>query len=548
MLKKLAIAALVLVFLAPSLVLIGIGVVMNPALSATGSCTIPGGSNVTVGDIPDELEVTANGETFMLNRTQLTHAATIIETGNSIDGITRDGLQIALMAALTESTLRMLANTSAYPESGGYPNDGDGSDHDSLGLFQMRPQSGWGTVAELMDPVYQAQAFFGGPTGPNHPSPRGLLDIPGWEEMDKGEAAQAVEVSAYPDRYRNYEPVAETILTALTTTTTTAATGTSVSTGEAAVQQVAAGSSRVAFPMPEGTWVLTSEYGPRTHPITGEPSFHTGTDFAAPDGTPLLAAADGTVTVAEFSGGYGGLIVIEHQIDGATVATAYAHMWEHGIHVAPGDQVAAGQHIGDTGSSGNSTGPHLHFEVRQGGTNGEHTDPAAWLNTHNAADLPEPETGAPDGDCDTSTSPGGEPDPLDGDPDRLVDDPTSDGQITARMLHLYTQTIAAFPDTSWACYSPRPGTVSEHPLGRACDGTFGNAIGEAATGPALDLGWEVTNWMQEHAETLGIEYLIWQNQIWSTARADEGWRPYERGTDVTTRHDDHLHVTVRAGS
>ncbi|MCJ2194796.1 M23 family metallopeptidase [Kaistella montana] len=550
MLKKLVVAALALAFLAPSLVLIGIGVVMNPALSATGSCTIPGGSTVTIGDVPDELTVTtANGETFTLNRTQLTHAATIIETGNSIDGITRDGLVIALMAALTESTLRMLSNTSAYPESGDYPNDGDGFDHDSLGLFQMRPQSGWGTVAELMDPVYQAQAFFGGPTGPNHPSPRGLLDIPGWEQMDKGEAAQAVEVSAYPDRYRNYEPVAESILTTLTTTTTA---GTDASGGDAVVpaaQTTTAGTSRVVFPMPEGTWVLTSEYGPRVHPITGEDSFHTGTDFAAPDGTPLLAAADGTVTVAEFSGGYGGLIVIEHTINGQTVATAYAHMWEHGVHVQVGDQVTAGQHIGDTGSSGNSTGPHLHFEVRLGGTNGEHTDPAVWLNAHNAADLPEPETGAPGGDCDPdSGTPGGEPDPVDGDPDRMVDDPTSDGQITARMLHLYTQTIAAFPDTSWACYSPRPGTVSEHPLGRACDGTFGNAIGGAATGPALDLGWQVTNWTREHADTLGIDYLIWQNQIWSTARADEGWRPYERGTDVTTRHDDHLHVTVRAGS
>ncbi|GAA2121880.1 M23 family metallopeptidase [Kocuria atrinae] len=554
MLKKLATAALALVLLAPSLVLIGIGVVMNPALSATGSCTIPGGSNVTVGDVPDELEVTtANGETFTLNRTQLTHAATIIETGNSIDGITRDGLVIALMTALTESTLRMLSNTSAYPESADYPNDGDGSDHDSLGLFQMRPQSGWGTVAELMDPAYQVEAFFGGTTGPNHPSPRGLLDIPGWEEMDKGEAAQAVEVSAYPDRYRNYEPVAEIILSNLTTTTA----GAGASAGDAVVpaaQPVAAGTSRVVFPMPEGTWVLTSEYGPRVHPITGEDSFHTGTDFAAPDGTPLLAAADGTVTGAEFSGGYGGLIVIEHQIGGATVATAYAHMWEHGIHVQAGDTVTAGQHIGDTGSSGNSTGPHLHFEVRLGGTNGEHTDPAAWLNTHNAADLPEPETGAPSGDCDPSGgTPGGEPDPLDGDPDRMVDDPTSDGQITARMLHLYAQTTAAFPDTSWACYSPRPGTVSEHPVGRACDGTFGNAIGEQPTAEQRELGWEVTNWMKDHAETLGVEYLIWDGLIWSLARDAEGWRPYDGGgmhdpDDVTGGHFEHLHVTVRAGS
>nr|WP_245354807.1 M23 family metallopeptidase [Brachybacterium sacelli] len=546
--KKLAITALALVFLAPSLALVGVGVVMNPAV--TTSCTVAG-TNVTVGDVPDELEVTtANGETFTLNNTQLTHAATIIETGTGIDGITRDGLVIALMAALTESTLRMLSNTSTYPESADFPNDGDGSDNDSLGLFQMRPQSGWGTVANLMDPVYQARAFFGGPDGPNHPSPRGLLDIPGWEDMDKSEAAQAVEVSAHPDRYRNYEPVAETILTTLTSTTTTAnAVNAGTSTGDTVTPAATvAESSRVVFPLPEATWVLTSEFGPRVHPITGEESVHTGTDFAAPDGTPILAVADGTVTVAEFSGGYGGLVVIEHTIAGQTVATAYGHMWETGIHVQPGDTVTAGQHIGDVGSSGNSTGPHLHFEVRPGGTNGEHTDPAAWLNAHDAADLPEPATYAPAG-CDTGTeTPGGAPDPVDGDPDRMVDDPTSDGQITARLLHLYTQGNATFPDSSWACYSPRPGTVSEHPLGRACDLTFGNAIGQRPTPAQLEAGWQVTNWMKDHADALGVDYLIWQDKIWSLARDDEGWRDYTRGTDITTKHIDHLHVTVRSGS
>ena len=80
------------------------------------------------------------------------------------------------------------------------------------------------SVAELMDPAYQAAAFFGGPSGPNYPSPRDLLDIPGWQSMGKGEAAQAVEVSAYPDRYNNYEPVAENILTNLTSGTSTSST------------------------------------------------------------------------------------------------------------------------------------------------------------------------------------------------------------------------------------------------------------------------------------------------------------------------------------
>src|SRR5699024_2025921 len=155
-----------------------------------------------------------------------------------------------------------------------------------------------------------------------------------------------------------------------------------------APSSVPAGSSRVVFPLPDGTWVKTSDFGPRVHPITGDPEgFHTGLDLAAADGTQILAAADGTVTVAEYSGDRDGLIVIEHHLDGKTVATAYAHMWEHGIHVQPGDTVTAGQHIGDVGSSGMSTGAHLHFEVRPGGTHNEAIDPAPWLNAHNAADL-----------------------------------------------------------------------------------------------------------------------------------------------------------------
>ena len=542
--KKAVIALALLLLLGPFMGLLAIGVLMNPAANA--ECTIDG-SGITVGNIPDSLTATtANGETITLNRQQLTHAATIIEIGSGIDGVGREGIQIALMAALTESSLRMLSNTSAYPESADYPNDGNGGDHDSLGLFQMRPQSGWGTVAELMDSTYQARAFYGGPDGPNYPSPRGLLDIPGWQQMGKGEAAQAVEVSAYPDRYNNYEPVALTILNTLT-----GSGGPASATGPylVTVGQVAE-SSRVVFPLPEGTWVVTSEFGYRSDPFTGETSYHSGLDLGAADGTPILVAADGTVTVAGFSGGYGGLIIVEHTINGQTVATGYAHMWQHGIHVSVGDRVRAGQHIGDVGSSGRSTGAHLHFEVRPGGTNGEQIDPAAWLNQHNAADLPEASAGPPNG-CGSSTGTAGDPAPFDGDdPNRMVDDPTSNGQITAWTLHLYEQTLAQFPGTGWGCYSPRPGTKSEHPLGRACDITFGNAIGQYPTSEQLDYGWQVTEWMQTHAEALGVEYLIWQGKIWSLSRDAEGWRPYNGGgmhdpDNVTGGHYDHLHVTVK---
>ncbi len=377
--KKLALLALVLLFLAPQAVLLGVATLGGT--SATGACT-PG--SLHVGPIPDSLTATTrNGETVTLNRSQLTHAATIITVGGQTAGVGRPGVLIALMAALTESSLRMLANTGAYPESGDYPNDGNGSDHDSLGLFQMRPASGWGTVAELMDPDYQARAFYGGEAGPNYPSPRGLLDIPGWQQMDPGEAAQAVEVSAYPDRYQNYQPVAEAILTALTRP---------APTGGGEQEPVVPETTRIVFPLPEGTWVMTSPFGWRVHPISGERAFHTGTDYAAADGTPLYAVADGVVTVAGSSGGYGGLVVIEHAVAGERVASAYAHMWEHGIHVAVGDTVTAGQHIGDVGSSGRSTGPHLHFEIRPGGTGGTAIDPDAWLSEHGAEDITGGET------------------------------------------------------------------------------------------------------------------------------------------------------------
>jgi murein DD-endopeptidase MepM/ murein hydrolase activator NlpD len=375
--KKLALLTLTLLFLGPSTVLLSVATLGGTAATAT-VCT-PGA--LALGPIPDSLTATTrNGETVTLNRQQLTHAATIITVGGQTAGVGREGVLIALMAALTESTLRMLANTSAYPESAEYPNDGDGSDHDSLGLFQMRPASGWGTVAELMDPTYQARAFYGGESGPNYPSPRGLLDIPGWQQMDPGEAAQAVEVSAYPDRYQNYQPVAEAVLTALTRP---APSG----DGGGDETPVVPETTRIVFPLPEGTWVRTSPFGWRDDPITGERRFHAGSDFAAADGTPIYAVADGVVVRANYTDAGGGVIVIEHTVHGERVASMYVHMWQHGIHVAEGDTVTAGQHIGDVGSSGHSTGPHLHLQIHPGGANADAVDSDAWLTDHGAAGI-----------------------------------------------------------------------------------------------------------------------------------------------------------------
>jgi murein DD-endopeptidase MepM/ murein hydrolase activator NlpD len=361
-----------LILTLPSVGLVSIAAVTTPALV---SCSA---SSLSVGAIPESLTArTRDGQSVTLTREQLMHAATIITVGAHTADVGRAGVLIALMASLTESTLRMLANPSMYPESADYPNDGDGSDHDSLGLFQLRPTAGWGAVAELMDPNYQARAFYGGPSGPNGGSPRGLLDIAGWQTLDPGEAAQAVEVSAYPDRYQNYQPVAEAILTALTKPRP------SPPSAEPLVRET----TRIVFPLPEGTYTDTSSFGWRTDPFTGERKFHAGSDFASAGGTPILAVADGLVTHAGPSGGFGNLIIIEHTVNGQRVASFYAHMWDAGIHVAVGGTVTAGQHIGAVGSAGRSTGTHLHLEIHPGGPAEAAVNAVEWLAEQSAEGL-----------------------------------------------------------------------------------------------------------------------------------------------------------------
>ncbi|GAB2446887.1 hypothetical protein GCM10027062_30460 [Nocardioides hungaricus] len=309
--------------------------------------------------------------------------------------------------------------------------------------------------------------------------------------------------------------------------------------------------SRVVFPLPAGTWVLTSGFGMRTHPITGVRALHPGLDLAAPSGTPIFAAADGRVVFAGPSAGYGNLIMIEHTVAGQLVVTRYAHMTAASIRVKTGDTVSAGQPIAAVGAEGYATGPHLQFEVRPGGRDAAPIDPTPWLAARGAIDLNTgTDTGAETGSAGCG-GPDGTATPFNGtDPSQLVDDPTSNGKITARTAAILAQIRSRFPATAWACWSPRPGTTSEHPLGRACDGTLGNAIGVAATGPALTLGWQLANWLKTNAETLGVEYVIWQAKIWSLARTSEGWRPYDGGgmynpASVTGGHYDHVHFTSK---
>jgi len=121
---------------------------------------------------------------------------------------------------------------------------------------------------------------------------------------------------------------------------------------------------------------VTSGFGVRRDPLIGRPAFHAGIDFRASVGVPVRASGAGTVVKAGWNGGYGRMVEIDH---GSGLTTRYAHLSR--IEVAEGDTVAAGAVVGLSGSSGRSTGPHLHYEVRR---NGKATNPVRFISAGKA--------------------------------------------------------------------------------------------------------------------------------------------------------------------
>ncbi|MFD9958354.1 M23 family metallopeptidase [Amycolatopsis sp. NPDC058986] len=261
---------------------------------------------------------------------QIANAATIVAVGKQLQ-VPKYGWVIAIATAITESGLRNL-------------NYGD---RDSLGLFQQRPSMGWGSPPQVTDPTYAATQFY-----------KHLLAVPNWQQIGLAPAAQAVQASGFPDRYAHHEQAARQIVGALIGVTCAPTAPSS------------------------GGWVAptagrcTSGFGPRG----GE--FHRGQDIAAPIGTPIVAASSGRVIASGPANGYGLWVRIEH-VGG--VITTYGH--NNRNLVAVGQTVQPGQPIAEVGDRGESTGPHLHFQVEP---SGQSVDPNAFYRQQNGPPLCAP--------------------------------------------------------------------------------------------------------------------------------------------------------------
>lgn len=290
---------------------------------------------------PDSLEIPRGSGTVTLNDKQLAIASAIIAVARQL-GVSDQGVKVALMTALQESVLRMYANSSV-PESLNYDHDAVGSDHDSLNPFQQR--AGWGTVAERMNLDYSIRAFFGGDSGPNGGSPRGLLDILGWETMTPGVAAQTVQVSAYPDAYDKWEAAAETLIAQL---------GGGISSGCTGAGTV---SGQMALPLDQ-PYQMTNGYGPRDPGVAGASTWHAAIDlqnWPGNCGAPVYAILPGEVTLSSAL-----WLSVKHP-DGFVVS--YLHMYKSDRLVDVGAQVTAGQQIGRTGNVPPSGGCHLDLRI-----------------------------------------------------------------------------------------------------------------------------------------------------------------------------------------
>jgi LysM repeat protein len=178
------------------------GLSMTSTIYAGRTLVVPGASSSAPAAAPTTVAATTSvaplttGTTLTAEQQQ--NARVIIRVGREL-GVGDQAIVIALAAAAQESSLKNIHH----------------GDRDSLGLFQQRPSTGWGTPAQLTDAAHATKLFFGGRTNPNVGKTRGLLDVRGWSSMSLTDAAQAVQLSAHPTAYAKWEAPARTWLSTL---------------------------------------------------------------------------------------------------------------------------------------------------------------------------------------------------------------------------------------------------------------------------------------------------------------------------------------------
>lgn len=291
---------------------------------------------------------------------------------------------------------------------------------------------------------------------------------------------------------------------------------------------------QLSLPIADGDYVVSS-----TYKSPGRPG-HRGIDLAADDGTPMYAMAAGVVTAAGPASGFGNWIVIDHTIDGQAYSTVYGHMWDDGVAVEVGETVTAGQHIGEVGNDGQSTGAHLHLEVWEGGrlSGGFETNPQAWIDK---AVNPGSGSGAGDGDQEeTAESDTDGPEPPASGEMPTSDKISSEEHLQVDSVRLARSVAQRFPDVQtiggWRASDPYP----DHPSGRAVD----VMIPDYASSEGRKLGNRIKNYVLVHREHFNVEYLIWR-QMYIPADGSPS-RMADRGTP-TENHFDHVHVTTAGG-
>jgi murein DD-endopeptidase MepM/ murein hydrolase activator NlpD len=271
---------------------------------------------------------------------QIRNAAIIINTGADLKLPPRAWV-IAVATAIQESRLTNLGHL------------GTANDHDSLGLFQQRPSAGWGTPAQVRDPVYASRKFY-----------EKLQTVNGWERMSLTRAAQRVQRSAYPNAYAKHESLATEVVNLL-------ADGAANAVGNSLAMVCAAGGQIAA-----SGWTTPLKASVGSGFRTPSRPTHQGVDLIVGRYTPIASVASGVVSLVKCDedrrgrrtcnvdghpgkGGCGWMVEIVHA---GNVMTRYCHMVQQPF-VAVGQEVTAGEIIGRVGTSGNSSGPHLHYEV-----------------------------------------------------------------------------------------------------------------------------------------------------------------------------------------